>query len=457
MLKKLLCLDNKTFYKSVFSIAIPIMLQNLINFGVSMMDTLMVGTLGDVGLSASSAANNWNFMFFLISFGVASGCGVLTAQYWGAGDRERVVKVIGLLYRIVMVVALFFALCGMLFPEAIMKLFVPEPEVISEGAKYLRIISVGFFFAAITNSTIGILRSVGTVKISVVVYSVSLLVNTFFNYLLIFGKFGFPRLGIEGAAIATVISRIAEAVIIVVFMLKYDKKLGFRLHDLLHVEKDIVRLSVKYSLPVVLNEFIWGLGNMTVCAIIGHLGKEALSANSICSVLFQLAQSAMFGLSSSAGALTGQTVGAGDYEGAQTKAKAFIVMSIILGFAGSGIMFIARYPLIAFYKASLSSMAIEYAYSMSAVASVLAVVQTVSSITMMGILRGGGDTKFVMLCDVIFMYTISIPLGFVAGFYLKLPVYVVYLLLKSDDIIKSGIAALRIKSGVWLKDITQNS
>ena len=447
--------NNKAFYSSVLAIAFPIMLQNLVNFGVSMMDTLMVGTLGEVGLSAASAANNWTFLFFILSFGVANGCAVLTAQYWGAGNREKVVEVIALLYRVVMAVALFFFVTGFFFSETLMRIFIPDPEVIAEGAKYLRIVSFGFFLGAVTNASIGILRSVGTVKISVVVYSVSLVVNTIFNYFLIFGKCGFPRLGIEGAAIATVISRGVEALLMVLFMLKYDTKLGFKLKDLLHVENSVVKLSFKYAMPVVVNDIIWGIGNMTVCVIIGHLGKEALSANSICNVLFQLAQSAVFGLCSASGALTGQTVGAGDYEGARKKAKVFTVMSLILGICGSVIMFFARYPLIAFYKGSLSALAIEYAYSMSAVAAFLAFMQTVAMVTMIGILRGGGDTKFVMVSDVLFMYIFSIPLGILTGFYLKWPVYWVYLVLKIDDVIKSFVGPARLKSGVWLKDITK--
>ncbi|MEG2144546.1 MAG: MATE family efflux transporter, partial [Oscillospiraceae bacterium] len=211
MIRELLSLDDKGFYKKITAIAIPIALQNLINFGVSMMDTLMVGKMGEIPLSAAAAANNVSFLFFLFTFGIANGCGVLTAQYWGADDKKSVISTIAFMYRIVMVVAVIFAVVGIFFPAFVLRLFIPDEAVIAEGVKYLRIISVGFFFGAITNSSIGILRSVGTVKISVYVYSTSLVVNTFLNYCLIFGKFGFPAMGIEGAAIATVIARAVEA------------------------------------------------------------------------------------------------------------------------------------------------------------------------------------------------------------------------------------------------------
>ncbi|MEG1971896.1 MAG: MATE family efflux transporter [Oscillospiraceae bacterium] len=455
MIRELLSLDDKGFYKKITAIAIPIALQNLINFGVSMMDTLMVGKMGEIPLSAAAAANNVSFLFFLFTFGIANGCGVLTAQYWGADDKKSVISTIAFMYRIVMVVAVIFAVVGIFFPAFVLRLFIPDEAVIAEGVKYLRIISVGFFFGAITNSSIGILRSVGTVKISVYVYSTSLVVNTFLNYCLIFGKFGFPAMGIEGAAIATVIARAVEAGVILVFLFKFDKKLEMRPRDLLYVEKEIVDKAIHYSMPVVLNEFIWGMGSMVISSVIGHLGREALSANSICSVLFQLAQAAMFGLSSAASAVTGQTVGSGNYAGARRQAKTFVLLSFIMGLFGTCVMLITRYPLINFYRGSMSPVVIEYAFSMSLMAAVLVVAQTVSMITMMGILRGGGDTKFVMMGDVMFMWVFAIPVGIFGGFILKLPVHWVYFLLKSDDILKAFLALFRLSGGKWLKDITR--
>ncbi len=453
-MRAILRLDDKEFYKTLAAIAIPIALQNLINFGVNMMDTVMLGRVGEIQLSAASIANQLSFMFMVLSQGVASGTSVITSQYWGKGEHDKVRAAISIMYRLVGSVAIIFFLISQFFPEQVVKIFIAnDPAVVSEAVDYLKIVGFSYLFSGITNSSIGIFRSIGTVKISVVVYSISLVTNTILNYCLIFGNFGFPELGIEGAAIATLVSRVIETIVIITFMLKYEKKLQFKLSYLKIFDKSLIPLFMQFALVVVMNEMLWTTGNAIVNIIIARMGREVVAANSISSVLFQLAGIAMFGIAAAASSTTGQTIGKGDYTLALERAKAFNVMAFLLGIFGAMAILLIRTPVISFYN--ISELAKDYAFQITSVSSFIVVFQAVAIILMMGVLRGGGDTKYVTVMDVIIMWIIAIPLGYVAGLVLGLPVPLVYLLLKCDEIIKALFASVRVFRGKWIKDVTR--
>ncbi len=452
-MRRLLNLDDKEFYTKLFAIVIPIAVQNLINFSVSMIDTLMLGVLGEVQLSAAAIANQMSFMFMILSFGIAAGSSVLCAQYWGRGDIPQIKKAISLMYRVVLMLAVIFMSGALLFPHQIVGIFITDTAVIAEAVIFLRIIGLSFLFSGFTNTTIGLLRSIGTVKISVVVYSVSLLVNATLNYALIFGKFGCPQMGIRGAAIATLTARIVESIITAVYMFKYENKLKVKLSDLKTMDYGLVPVFLQYASPVLINELLWTTGNSLVVVIIGRMGREFVAANSICSVLFQFAGVVIFGLSSAASTIIGHTVGEGDYEKVKQRAFTFMRISVLVGLFASLIMFTGRYVLIEFYN--ISDLARSYAYSITGVASVLVIFQTVCMVLMMGVLRGGGDTKFVTVADVFFMWLVALPLGAYTGLVLGLPVGVVYACLKCDEVVKSMISATRVIRGRWIKDITR--
>ena len=220
---------EKSFYKLILSIALPIAFQNLITFSVSMIDTLMLGSLGEVQLSAASISNNLFFILTILIFGLAGGSNILISQYWGKGDVKTIHKILSIMYRACIIIVVIFVAIAIIIPEQFMKIYTTDIKVIQEGIIYLRVIAIGYIFYAITNSTIMMLRSVKTVKISLVVYSISLILNGFFNYVLIFGKFGIPALGVKGAAIATVIARITEFIVVMIFMAKYENKICLRL------------------------------------------------------------------------------------------------------------------------------------------------------------------------------------------------------------------------------------
>ncbi len=453
-MKKMLLWEDKSFYRTIVAIAIPIAMQNLINFGVSMMDTLMIGLVGEVQLSAASMANQFTFLYMVVSFGFISGCSVLTAQYWGRGDTYMIKKIMSFLYMAITVMGIGFTLFAFFFPETVMRIYIPDDaEVIAEGTKYLKIVAFTFVLSSFANATIGILRSVGTVNISVYVYSISLVVNTFLNWVLIFGNLGMPTLGIEGAAIATLISRIIEVLIIAYYIFYRDSKLRLTVKELLSTNMEVVKSFLKYGTPVLGNEILWSTGNTFVMMIIGRMGREFVAANSIAGVLFQLGGIAVFGLSNASSTIIGNTIGAGDYEDARLRGNALMALSAIAGVVGALFMLVLRYPLIEVYN--LSELAREYSYTLTFMVALMHTFNTVQMVIMMGILRGGGDTKFVMIYDVIFVWLICIPLGAVVGLWLSWPIALVYLVLKIDGVLKCIVSVPRVLKGKWVIDITQ--
>lgn len=287
---------DRSFYKTLLAIALPIGLQNLITFAVSMADTVMLGALGDVALSASSLANQPTFIFSVLVFGIASGACVLSAQYWGKKDLDRIQLIFGMGIKAALVFSILVTLLAFLFPEQIMRIFTNEEPVIAAGTEYLSVICFTYFFLGITSILTSMLKSIEIVRISVVVSCISVAVNVFFNWILIFGNLGAPAMGVRGAAIATLIARITETAIVIVYMVFFEKKVNFQLKKMLPNDKELWKDFFKYGLPVVINEFMWSLGTSMQSIVIGRLGAAAVSANSITGVVQQLATIFIFGV-----------------------------------------------------------------------------------------------------------------------------------------------------------------
>lgn len=444
--------QDETFYKKLAAIAVPIMMQNLITFGVSMMDTLMLGRLGEVQMSAAALANQLFYMLMIIGFGIANGSNVLIAQYWGRGDTENIRRILSVMYKVVLAVGILFSAVALLAPGAVMSFFTTDEAVISEGIKYLKIMGWVAILYAMTTSTACMFRSVGSVTIAVLVNATSLVVNTSLNWVLIFGNLGFPAMGISGAALATAISRALEFIIMMTYLFVKDQKIGFRLKHLLGWDGQIARRFARTAVPVVFNEMLWSTGAITVTMIIGRMGTEFVAANSIYSVVNQLATVAIIGLSNAAAAVIGHTIGEGEPIKAQERAKTLLAMGLCIGVVASAIVFLARPIVINFYN--VSDVTKGYAYDIMGVGSLVIVFLSLSSVSMMGVLRGGGDVKFVLFMDVFFMWAVAIPLGYTAGLIWKLPVLVVYLILRCDEILKSIFACIRVLRGRWVRDVT---
>lgn len=433
-------------------LALPIVFQNLINFGIMAADNLMLGRLGELQLSAVSVANQLTFVFIILSFSLSAGCGVLTAQFWGAGNDEKVREIVGFMYRLVAILTVIFASLAFFFPTHILSIITTDQEVIAEAVIYLRILSLGYLFSGFTNATIGILRSVGTVKISVLVYCVSLLIGVTLNVGLIFGNFGLPALGVMGAAIATVIARFSELVVFVVYIFKFEKKICFNLRYLFKTGDGVVKGFMKHASPVLVNEVFWSASHFLLGVVIGRMGREFVAANAISALLIQFVGIVIFGVANATSTIIGNTIGEGDQDRAKRYANGMIVLSAGLGILSFGLIQAVRIPFINFYE--LSELAQNLARQMTHIISVMVIFTSVCVTGMMGTLRGGGDTRFVMVIDSVFPWLISIPLGALAGFVFGWPVAIVFSILRSEDVFKTIMVLWRIPRGKWMRDVT---
>lgn len=443
----------KLFYRQVCLLVIPMAIQNLINVGVSAADVIMLGKVGEKVLSGASLAGQIQFIMTLILFGTTSGATVLTAQYWGKKDTRTIEKIMGMGMSIGVLGAVIFTLAAELIPELLMRIYTGDPEVIAEGIKYLRIVAVSYLFIAATQVYLYIMRSIERVIIATVVYSISLVTNIILNALLIFGLFGFPEMGIRGAATATLVSRMLEFAIVVWYARVKNKVVRFHFQDMWKIDRVLLRDFMVYATPVILNELMWGLGSSANTAVIGHLGSAAVAANSVAQVARQLATVVVFGVSNATAIYLGKTIGEKKFELAKAYGRRFAVLSIITGAIGGGMILIAA-P-IANRFMTLSSEAQGYLTFMFFVMSYFTLCQALNTTLVVGVFRSGGDTRFGLTLDVSTMWGCSILLGALAAFVFHAGVPVVYVILMSDEVIKVPLTIKRFLSYKWIQDVTR--
>lgn len=449
--------NDKNFYKKVLTIAIPIALQSLITIGVNMLDTIMLGALGETELSATSLANSFISIYHIFCMGIGMGASVLISRYWGmkSTDPEKaeisLKKAISIMLKITIVLALLFALCTLFAPDLIMKTYTSDENIIFMGITYLRFSVVTYFFLGLSLVCTIALRSVGQVRLPLFVSIGAFFVNLTANYSLIFGKFGMPRLGIAGAAIATLIARFFEAAVICGYLFFVDKKIGFRVKNLFIKTSDLIGEYFRICIPVLISDGILAFGNNAVAMVIGRLGQAFVAANAITSVTQQMTSVVIQGVSQSGAIVTGQTLGEGNKEKTMVQGYGFFGLGIFLGAIAALCVLIISPFVIKSYQVSAETAALAKQL-MNAIAIIL-LFQAINSIMTKGVLRGGGDTKMLMIMDNIFLWILSIPLGIIAGLVLHWPAFWIYVCLKFDQIAKTFWCFFRLKSGKWIKKI----
>ena len=454
MFKSLTIFKNQKLRKNIVSIAIPIAMQNLITFLAGLMDTLMLGQVGEVELSAATIANQYSMLLMGLSFGIASGTNVLLAQYWGKQDKKSMHSILAIAYHLTVIVAAIFFIPALFFPELVMKIFTNDIDVIANGAVFLRYVSFSYIATALSNVILMTLRSVGTVKISIYVYLNSLVMNTFLNWVFIFGHLGSQPLGVKGAAIATTITRIFEFLLSVTFMFGgFEKRLQLKIRHLYKFDISFFKDMSKVVLPVILNEFLWSAGNSGLMMVMGRMSRAFVTATSITNVTVQLAQIITIGISNACAIMIGNIIGEEKYDYAKEFANGMFVLSIFLGILSGLVIFAIRPIVLALYN--ITPETYEIAMAVLGSAAIVVFCQTQAIMHMMGILRGGGDIHFVLICDIIFLWLCALPLGAIAGLYFKLPPHIVFLILKCDELLKIIFSTFRIKSGSWVKNLTR--
>ncbi len=446
-------LFEKEFFKSLMAITLPIAMQNVISFGVNAMDSIMLGSLGDIAVSGANLGGQPFFLMSMVGFGLAGGGSVLIAQYWGQGNTEVIRKVMRISMLAITMVSIFATILCFCFPYQVMSLYTHERDVQAAAAGYLRVLSVGFIFYAIANNYMSSLRAVENVKVSTAIYAASFFVNVFFNYMFIFGKFGAPRLDVVGAAVGTVIARIFEFIVATIYMYRFEKKIGYKMHCMFKIDKTLLPDFIHHSLPVVGNEMIWGLGATATSMIMGRIGSTFVAANSITNVIAQLAQVFIFGVANASATLCGKTIGSGQRERAQKVANTLLLTGVVFGFVSTFIILLLRNPFLSIYD--ITPQAKDNAYNMMFVLAMVQPIAAIDIISIVGILRGGGDTKLGLALDGGGMWVCNIPMGILTGLVLKIPPALIFLAMRSDSFIKIFIELRRITSGKWMKSVTR--
>lgn len=444
-------LGDKAFYRTVAAIAIPISMQSLITIGVNMMDTIMLGTLGETALSASSLANQFINIFHICCMGMGMGASVLTSRFWGMQDKHSLRKAVTIMLRLCLVIGSLFTIATIITPEGLMRIYTNEEHIIQAGAGYFRWSIPCYLLLGFSLTCTIVLRSVGQVKLPLITSIIAFFVNIFFNYIFIFGKLGAPRMGVEGAALGTLISRVFEFSFICGYFLFLDQKIGYRVKHLFMKCGDMIGDYLKISIPVLVSDALLALGNSAVAMVMGHIGASFVSANAITTVTQQLSTVFIQGISNASSIITGHTLGEGDAEKAQRQGVTFLGLGVAIGILAGGLIMLISGPVISCYNINAETRGIAEQLMMAV--GVIVIFQSANSILTKGVLRGGGDTKFLMLADILFLWVASIPLGALAGLYWHLPAFWIYVFLKIDQFIKAVWCVFRLGSKKWIKRI----
>ena len=450
-----LIIKDKLFYKKAASIAIPIALQGLITNGVNMMDTIMVGAVGETQLSAVSLANQFITIFHIFCMGIGMGASVLVSRYYGMGDSSSLKKTVSIMLRLCLLLSVLFCVATVFLPEQIMRIYTEETHIISYGVRYLKYSVASYFLLGLSLTCTIVLRNVGQVKIPLYTSIGAFFVNVGANYIFIFGKLGLPKMDVAGAAIGTLIARIFEFSVICGYLFFKDKEINFKIKDLFKSVGALWKEYIRISIPVLVSDGILALGNNSVAMVIGRLGESFVAANAVTAVTQQLSSVMTQGFSQAGAIVTGYTLGEGNRKKALDQGYAFLGIGFLFGLVAAIIIILISAPMISAYNLSseTQSIAKELMWSIS----IIVVFQATNSIMTKGVLRGGGDTKVLMIADNIFLWVASIPLGVIAGLVLHLPAFWIYFALKIDQVLKAFWCVIRLRSGKWIKKIrTEN-
>jgi putative MATE family efflux protein len=444
---------DKVFYKRLFILALPIALQNMITFSIGLADNIMVGSLGEVSISAVYICNQIQVILQMLTVGIGAAQIVLAAQYWGKGDKNSVKSIINIALKFAVFCAILFWIAVFFFPRQILGLYTNDQQVITEALKYVNVICFTYLFFCISNVLIASLRCIGNVRIGLYVSIVAFATNVMLNWVLIFGNLGAPALGVQGAAIATLITRIVECSIIVIYLFLIDKKLAMRLKDLYHTNFILLKDYIKYGLPVILGDILWGINLTVQGGIVGRLGATSIAAVSIVNTIFSVVNVGVYGTASASAIVIGNTVGEGNLDKIKESSKKLQKAFLVVGVCTGVFLFSIKDFVLSFYQISEETASI--ARSLMIVLSITVVGTAYQMSTLSGIVRAGGATHFVLINDIIFVWGVVIPLSFFMAFVVDAPTWVVFLCLKCDQVLKCTVAVVKVNRYDWIKKLTK--
>lgn len=446
---------EKSFYRAFFALTLSLALQNLLTFGVNLMDTVMLGRYSQEAMSGVSLCNQIQFLLQMLVSGAGEGAVVLGAQYWGKNKLEPIPHIIGVALRFGAVLSALLFGAVLLFPNQLLGLLSNDAGVIAQGAAYFRIICFSYIIFAVTNILAASLRSVGLVRIGYVISFSTLCINVTLNYLLIYGNFGFPELGVRGAAIATLVSRCVELGIVAYYLKYREKKLNLTLRKLLFIDTSYLRDYNRVSVPVLVNQALWGVAQMVQTGILGHLGGDVTAANAIAVQVYQVLSVVAYGAASASGIVVGRSVGEGKRDALRPLVATLEALFIAIGLASGGLILLVRTPILAVLGGKLTVRAQALALRFMEIIALTTVGTSYQMACDNGIIRGGGDTAFSAKMNMFSMWGVVVPFSAMAAFWWKSPPAVVFFLLKWDQLYKIIPVTLRLHSWKWVRSVTR--
>ena len=446
--------NDREYFSQMFNLALPIIAQQLMFSLLNMVGVVFVGQKGETAVAAVGLAGQVSFLLNLVNFGIVSGSAMFTAQFWGKRDISNLRRVLGMSLVLAITAALIFLSIAQFAPEAFLRIYSKDPAVIELGIGYMRIFSWSFLITAITSSFAMVMRSTGDVKIPTLIGSLALAVNTLLSWLLIFGKFGFPELSINGAAVATLISRALElaVLLIVIYARKLPVAASFR--ELTNFDLAFIGKVIRPMLPVILNELFWSLGITAYAAIYGRMGTDSFAAVSIVSSIEQIAFVIFIGIANATSVLVGNRIGAGKDDEAYIYAGRSLGLGAVGGIMMGILLQFVKWPILSLFN--VAPEVIQNASQILIVTSVFMWFKTNNMTIVVGILRAGGDTKFSLFLDGIIIWIVGVPLTAIGAFVFHLPVYWVAVCVMSEEVTKWILGINRYRSRKWINNLAHS-
>lgn len=445
--------EKRIFYRKLWGLVFPIAIQNLMTALVSASDAFMLGFVSQTSLSAVSLATQIQFVRNLFMLALTIGATTLAAQYWGKGDTDSVEEILAIVLKISMAVSVVFFIAAMFFSGFLMRIFTNDIRLIQAGIPYLRIVSVSYLFMGFSQIYLCIMKNSGRTAKSTIYGSVAVVINIGFNVIFIFGLAGFPAMGIAGAALATTVSRALE-LLLTIYENMHRSLVCVRLKYIRNSSKKLKKDFWHYTTPVLGNELVWGCGFTMFSVIMGHLGSDAVAANSVANILKNIIACVCNGIGIGAGIIVGNELGKGEMERATEYGNRLFKLAVFAG-AVSGLILLAVSPVLRIFTGSLSAQAHSYLKNMMYICTYYMIGKSVNATVIAGVFCAGGDTKFGLKCDAVTMWVILIPIGMITAFVLKLPIMVVYFIISMDEIIKLPAVYRHYKKYNWVRNLTE--
>ena len=444
---------DKAFYRTLFPLLLTIAMQNLVAYSVNMADNMMLGSYSQTALSGAATVNQLFFVVQQLALGLGDGLVALAAQYWGQNRVSPIRRLVGITLKFGLGLSIIVVVLCAAIPYPLLRLFTPDEAIVAAGMEYISLLKYTFPLFIFYSIFVAALRSVGTVRIAFITSLTSLIINVVINYTLIFGRFGFPEMGIRGAAIGTIVARIVELGIVVVYLLKFDKKLCLFSENFLKGDRALLRDFIKVDTPVMLSQLLWSVSVPMQTAILGHLSSDAIAANSVATTFYQYLKVIVQAMSAACAFMIGTAIGKGDLKRVRSDGRTLSVLSVSIGLVLGVVLFLLRQPLLSLY--SLTPATHELADTLMVIMSVIMVGMSYQMPVSFGIIRGGGDAKFTMYMNIISTWVIVMPLSFMSAFWWHWSVPAVVMVIQSDQIFKGLPTFLRFRGYKWIKKLTR--